>query len=455
MVKIKIHKGLDIPIKGKPENDVVLPFPNLDQCKEIALDLSSFNLRIHPLVKVGDRVKIGEPLAEDKFYPRRKFASPASGVISEIRRGLKRAITYIVIHKDASEEYFSFEKIDPSHLSPSALIEALCERGIFAKIGQRPLNVLANPNILPKAIFVKAVESAPFVPPAEMQVKGHEKDFQTGLDALSRLAPVHLVFRENSTFQAFTEAKHVHSHTVEGPHPVANSSLHIQKIAPISSVEDIIWTLNAHDVISIGHVFNEGKALISRVVSIAGPGILPERTGYFRLREGYPIAPLISDRLENTPARLISGDPLNGHHVDINAFLGFSSFAFTVVPENTERQFLHFFRLGMDKYSFSRAYLTGHLNNTNRSYDFTTSLHGEHRPFIDSTLIDQVQPLDIPTMHLVKAVMAEDFDSAEAFGLLEVAPEDFALPTFVCPSKVEMVDIIYQGQLRYAKDLGT
>ncbi len=46
--------------------------------------------------------------------------------------------------------------------------------------------------------------------------------------------------------------KNVQKHTVEGPHPVANHSLHIQKIDPIRSVNDCIWTLTAYDAIAIG-----------------------------------------------------------------------------------------------------------------------------------------------------------------------------------------------------------
>jgi len=49
--------------------------------------------------------------------------------------------------------------------------------------------------------------------------------------------------------------------------------------------------------------------------------------------------------------------------------------------------------------------------------------------------------------------MAEDFDLAEELGFLEVAPEDFALATFVCPSKMEMIGIIEKGLKEYAVDV--
>ena len=49
--------------------------------------------------------------------------------------------------------------------------------------------------------------------------------------------------------------------------------------------------------------------------------------------------------------------------------------------------------------------------------------------------------------------MAEDFELADTYGILEVDSEDFALPAFVCPSKVEMIDIVKKGLRQYAKEV--
>lgn len=439
-MEIRISKGLDIPITGKPHGNI----SQETDPQKIALNLEPFDLRFHLLAKVGDRVKIGSPIAEDKMSPGRYFVSPASGTIIEIQRGLKRALRNIIIQVDTQEAYHEFS-------GTHQLMDQMKEGGIFSKIMMRPFNRLANPEKPPTAIFVKALESAPFTPRAELQVQGYEKAFQTGLTALAKIAPVHLVYDANSSYHPFTHAQDVEKHTAIGPHPISNPSVHIAHIKPIKKVEDLIWTLNAHDVTCLGHLLLEGKIRTDRVVAIAGPGILPDRTGYFRLREGFPISQLIANRIAKGPVRLISGDPLMGHKVFESDFLGFADFVLTAIPENTHREFLHFFRAGLNKYSFSRAYLSAHFNHSD--YNFTTSLHGEHRAFIDSTQIDKVQPLPISTMLLVKAIMAEDFDLAEKLGILEVAPEDFALPTFVCPSKVEMVDIVKSGLQRYSREL--
>lgn len=449
MAHIKVKKGLNIPIQGNPEGEVQsLPKPSL-----IGLDLSPFtSLRFKLLIKEGDVVSIGQPLLVDKATPGRMIVSPAAGVIREIHRGLKRVLLSIVIAVDQEEGYHDFTPFDPATITREDLVERLLTAGFFASIRQRPFNFLADPKKMPRSIFVKAVETAPFVPSPEMQLVGKEKEFQTGLSLLKKLTDgaVHLVYASHSTFKPFVEARDVLKHTVEGPHPAGNLSLHIQQIDPIHTPEDVVWTLNAHDTMRIGAFCLHGKIPMERIIGIGGPGVLPDRTGFFQARMGYPVTDLIPDRITKKPMRLISGDPLMGKQVDSSDFLGFYDYAFCAIPENTERELLHFFRLGSDKYTVSGAYLGAPANEP---YPFTTSQHGERRAFIDASLYELVMPLPIATLPLIKAVQAEDFELAETLGLLEVDAEDFALPTFVCPSKIEMTSIIQQGLENYASEV--
>lgn len=456
MAHIKIKKGLDIPIEGKPEGKIqsVLADGREVLPSYLSLNLNPFtNIRCNLLVKVGDQVKIGQPICVDKACPGRMFVSPATGVIKEFRRGLKRRLLNIVIEADREEKEVLHPPMDVGRASKEEIIERLKLGGLFAHIRKRPFNFLADPQKTPRAIFVKAVESAPFAPPFEMQVEGWEQAFQVGLDALKGLTegPVHLVYKKDCQFTPFTGAEGVEKHTVEGPHPVGNLSLHIHYLSPIKHPEEVIWTLNAHDVVGVGLMLLEGRYFTDRVISIAGPGVLPEKRGFYRVRAGYPIEELIAGRIQEGHQRLISGDVLTGQQVEPQDFLEFYHFGFCVVPESLKREFLHFFRLGTGKFTASGAYASGHLKG--KEYNFTTNLHGEERAFVIGSPYDRVMPMAIPVMALIKAIMAEDYDLAEELGLLEVDAEDFALPTFVCPSKIEMVDIVSQGLQAHAQEV--
>lgn len=457
MSHIAVKKGLDIPLKGKAEGEVLSLdeelFNTQSSLKEIALSLDIFEgVKLRLLVKEGSRIKIGQGLLEDKDCPGRLFVSPASGYIKKIIRGDKRSLKYLVIDLDKEQTHVdSPSSYSLEMLSRKELLELLKQRGMFTHIRMRPFNLLANPEQTPKSIFVKAVDSAPFAPPCELQVISHEFFFQKGLEVLQKLTkgPVHLVYHKKSNLDAFKLAKGVEKHTVEGPHPCGNLSVHIHHIDPIESYDDVIWTLHAHDVVVLGRLMDEGKYHNQRVISIAGTGIIEEKRGFFKVQSGYPIQRLIAGRRSGN-LRYIAGNPLTGRRVQAEEFLGFSEFSLCALEEGIGREFLHFFRLGLSKYTASRAYLSGLIKTPKQKYWFSTKQHGESRAFLDASIYDKVMPMQIPTMQLVKAIISKDFEKAEFLGLLEVDPEDFALATFVCPSKIEMVSIVSKGLKQYA-----
>jgi Na+-transporting NADH:ubiquinone oxidoreductase subunit A len=449
-IEVSKRRGLDLPIGGTPHGDIEsLPPP-----RRVALQIASFDdMQFKLLSHVGDVVRIGQPLLQDKTHPQRLLVSPAGGTLCEIRRGAKRQLLSLIIERDPAEQHHDHPTADPDHLSVEQLLEYLGQTGLLAHIRMRPFGLLARPADKPRSIFVRAVESAPFVPSAELQVTGYEEDFAWGLRALAKLAAkgVHLIYKKGSCYPPFAEAVVGQRHTVGGPHPCGNPSLHIHFIDPITRPDQRVWTLSAHDVIVIGKMMRTGRYHVERVVGIGGPGIPKGRRRFVRARSGQPIADLLGGELTDSNCHLISGDPLNGYHVQEEDFLDFHHFTVTGLLLPRKRQFLHFLRLGRRRYSVHRAYISGHLKSG--AYEMTTRLGGEERAFIDSDVYDRVMPMRIPTALLVKAILADDYETAEKLGVLEVDAEDFALPTFICPSKIEMVEIVHRGLRKFAADL--
>ncbi len=452
-MKIIVKKGLDIPLAGKPEGSP----QHIQLSKQISLNLSAFeDLRFRLLVKAGDSVQIGQPLVENKGSPGQMFVSPAGGVVSEIRRGHKRQLLDIIIQVGSQETYWEHGSLDPDSATREEIVDLLMRGGLFPHIRQRPFNLVPRPDQVPRDIFVTALETRPFEPSQEMQIEGNEIYFQAGLKTLAKLTPgnVHLVYRENTECSAFLLAEGVERHTVIGPHPAGSSSVHIHHIAPIRRPDDYVWALTALDVVVIGKMIVEGRYQTDRIISIAGEGIVESKRGFFKARAGSSIKELMADRTTHQPLQLIAGDPLTGKPAEMEDFLGIKGTCFSAIPENTTREAFHFLRLGSHKYSATRTYLSGHLSPPEGGYHFTTNQHGEERAFIDPAVYDQVMPMHIPTVFLIKAILSEDFELADQLGLLEVVPADFALATFICPSKIEMIDIVRQGLHRYAQEMG-
>ncbi len=128
--------------------------------------------------------------------------------------------------------------------------------GVWPFIRQRPYSIIANPDDDPKAIMISAFDSAPLAPGFAFMVKGNEKEFQTGVDALKKLTSgkVHLNISPKQANSEFSKIKGVEINIFTGPHPAGNISTQISRISPINKGE-IIWYLRPQDVLTIGRLF--------------------------------------------------------------------------------------------------------------------------------------------------------------------------------------------------------
>jgi len=399
-----------------------LPFP-----KRVACDLSPFHrVKLHLKVKEGQHVDAGNPIAEDRESPGLFFVSHVSGTVVEVRRGARRRVLSVVIECDEKQTQRPFTGDD--------VIPLMKEGGIFPHITQRPGGKMASPEKMPRSIFVQGLSSAPFDAPVNLEIEAHKEAFQAGLTALSSIAPVHLVVREGAA--SFND---VTTHTISGPHPIENPSIHIYHIDPIMDVTDVIWTIKAPSVIALGQLISEKTIYATRPIALCGEGVELDKRGIYQGLIGHPIEELPLNFDESY--RVISGNPLLGTETDREGFLGFFDRAVSVIPRPQKRQMLHFMRLGLNKFTATRTYLS-RLIGRKAPYSFTTLKHGEERAFIDGAIYQDVMPMKIPVMQLIKALIAEDYELAMELGLLEVAEEDFILPEFVCPSKIPMTEIV-------------
>ncbi|HEX9826679.1 MAG TPA: NADH:ubiquinone reductase (Na(+)-transporting) subunit A, partial [Flavobacteriaceae bacterium] len=148
---IKIKKGLDIKLRGEAEKTI-----------ENAIISNFFTLRpedfhgVTPklIVKVGTKVKAGEPVFFDKSNADIQFVSPVSGEVVDIPRGEKRKILAIKIQADKEQVYHDYGKLDVVNAKGEDIKKHLLASGCWPFIKQRPYDVIANPNKSPKAIFI-------------------------------------------------------------------------------------------------------------------------------------------------------------------------------------------------------------------------------------------------------------------------------------------------------------
>lgn len=437
---IKLRKGLDINLKGKAYQE----FMSVKEPGFYALVPDDFTgITPKVVVKEQEYVMAGGPLFIDKNHPELKFVSPVSGVVTSVERGARRKVLNIIVEAAAEQDYEEFGKKDVNALNGESVKAALLEAGMFAFIRQRPYDVIADPTMYPKAIFVSAFDSNPLAPDFEFALKGEEANFQTGLDALSKMAKTYLSISVKQKAAALTQAKNVTITAFDGPNPAGNVGVQINHISPVVKGETV-WTIGAEAVIFIGRLFNTGRVDMTRKVAVTGSEVL--KPAYCKLKVGALLTNVFSGNVTTgRDLRYISGNVLTGKKVNPNGFLGAFDSQLTVIPEGDDiHEMLGWIMPRFNQFSVNHSYFSWLLGN-NKEYVLDARIKGGERHMIMSNEYDKVFPMDIFPEYLVKAIIAGDIDRMEALGIYEVAPEDFALCEFVCSSKVEVQRIVRAG----------
>ncbi len=433
----RLKKGYDINIAGAAEKG------SIKEAYSSTYAVKPTNFRgIAPipkmLVESGTDVKAGDALFFDKANPDYVYTSPVSGEFVEVRRGPKRRIDEVVILADKDQRHKDFGRLDP--LSPKDdLIKLFTESGAWHFIRQRPFNTTADPNTVPRAIFVSGFSSAPLAPEAEVFMKGREKDFQSGITALSQFAKVHLGVEEGHDVSAYKTVTNADVHTFNGPHPAGNVGVQIHHIDPIRKGE-IVWTVKPQDVLVLGKLLNEGIYDPSRVITVAGPKA-GSAAGYYRVKQGVQISALTGNADDSI--RVISGNVLTGEQVRKDGFLGFYDTQISLIPEGDEYEFFGWLLPSYPRPTRSKS-LFGSFGRK-KPFNVNTNTHGEKRAFVMSGQYEDVLPMDVYPVQLLKAILANDYDMMEGLGIYEVEEEDLALCEFVCTSKQPVQKILREG----------
>ena len=447
---IRIKKGLNINLKGEAEKVL----DNAIISNVYTLRPEDFHSIIPKmLVKVGEKVKAGEPVFFDKSNEDIKFVSPVSGEISEIVRGAKRRILAIKIQADKPQTYADFGEFKVDTADGAKVKAHLLAAGCWPFIKQRPYAVIANPNKSPKAIFVSGYASAPLAADYDFTLQGKEKELQAAVTALGKLTDgkVHVSLGKNSN-SPMAGLSGVTFHKVSGPHPSGNVGTQINKIDPVNKGE-VVWTVAPQDLVIIGELLLTGKFNAERIVAFVGSSVKNPR--YFKTKIGSEIATMIYDKGvdKNDNIRVITGNVLSGKQIQPDGFLDYYSDVVTVIPEGNDYEFFGWNKPIFNKISTSRA-LTFSWLFPKKKFDLNTNTNGEHRAFVTTGTYEEVFPLDIFPMQILKACMYKDLDEMEALGMYEVAPEDFALTEFVCVSKQPHQKIIREGLDLMLKEIG-
>ena len=437
--QIRLKKGLDLPIAGKALCEVTVRVaPDLVAVKPT--DFRGLVPRL--LVKEGDSVKAGTPLFADKKYTTMVFCSPVSGQVDAVIRGDKRKLLEVRIKADGKNESVKVDVPKAASLDKKGMTELLLQCGLWPCIKQRPFGTIADPEAEPKAIFISGMNTAPLGADPEFALKDDVAAIQAGIDALGRLTKggVHLSLpAESFSGSEFHKLSGVVMHQFSGPHPAGNVGVQINHISPINKGE-VVWTVDLHMVAVIGRFMLKGEYDTRRIIAVAGPAAV--KPAYAEVTAGVSMKQL-SAFFAAGDIRVISGDVLTGEAVGREGFLGFYHNQVSLLKEGDYYEMFGWMNpLRSKKFSVSHSY-PAFLRR--KKYYMDTNENGGERPFLMNDVYGKMLPMDIYPLYLFKACLAGDLDKMEQLGIYEVIEEDVALCEYVCPSKIEIQNIIRQG----------
>ncbi len=491
-VQVKLRKGANIKLKGVANRVKV----DANASDVVALKPSDFHGVIPKLIlREGAKVKAGTPIFFDKENVDIKFSSPVSGEIIEIVRGARRVILEIRIKNDGANVAEDFGATDIAAASKEDLTMKLLGAGLWPFIKQRPFNCIANPSDAPKAVFVSAFDTSPLAPDYDFLLEGREEDFQAGIDALAKFSKtgfvnlnvptskevrfnfedkfvytdsigkrVALDYKTDANASAhtgsakaiksindkygqasdlFTKANNVYLGEISGQHPAGNVGIQIHHINPVNKGE-VVWTVNAQDVAMIGNFLRTGKLTAKKLVALTGSEVATPQ--YYNVTLGQSLDSIFEGNLKDAEEapRFISGNALTGTKVEKNGFLGFYDSQLTVLPEGNKYDFFGWMLpIQPEKLSLSRTLWSWIIPS--KAYRLNTNLNGESRAFVVTGEYEEVLPMKIYPVQLLKSCLVEDIDAMEGLGIYEIVPEDLALCEFACTSKQPVQQILQAG----------
>jgi Na+-transporting NADH:ubiquinone oxidoreductase subunit A len=430
-MRIKIKKGLDIPIKGEPEKTIE-DGAEVKTVAAVATDVSGIRPRM--AVQVGDKVRLGQVLYHDKRNPEVPFTAPGAGEVIAINRGARRALQSVAIRLegDEAESFKSWEASKLETLDPGEVRGNLIASGLWTTLRTRPFSRIPAPDASPAAIFVTAIDTNPLAIDPAFFIAGDPETFDNGLKVLSRIAecPIYLCTGPDSGIEC-PHPEQFHHVEFDGPHPAGLVGTHIHFVMPVGKTRTV-WHIGYQHVIAIGQLFTTGRLPTERLITLCGPMALRPRV--LRTRIGASTVDLLRGETAPGNLRVISGSALGGHRAaGPLAYLSRYQTQLTVLEEDRSREFLAWMLPGGGRYSQTRAF-AGHLLHRDK-FSLTSTQNGSPRAMVSTGAFESLMPLDVLATPLLKALLVEDTDRAQELGCLELAEEDLALCSFVCNGK--------------------
>ena len=215
------------------------------------------------------------------------------------------------------------------------------------------------------------------------------------------------------------------------------SGTHIHFLYPVGQ-NRTVWTISWQEVISIGYLIENRQLRTDKLVSLGGPNVHEPKV--LSVPYGSNISEMTAGAVKED-SRKISGSILNGRTAEsVMNYLGAYDNQVSVIPDEANDILFNWAMPGLNLHSKLPAFISSWLKP--KEFTFNVSMNGGDRAIVPIPSYQQVMPLNILTTQLLKSLVTFDIELGEKLGVLELAPEDLGLVSYVCPSKYDYQSIL-------------
>ena len=287
-----------------------------------------------PLVKKGQEVVRGEPIAEADGFVSVPIHAPATGVVKSIElmptaRGPKSPAIIIDVYQSATQEVLWGSPKDMGDLSPQEIVEAVQATGMVGLGGAAfPSHVKLTP---PKehpidTLVVNGCECEPFLTCDHRMMLEWTDDLLRGTRYAMRALGVKkaVIGIEDNKLDAIeainkrlSEGSQISVKAVETKYPQGAEKMLIKSVlgreVPSGGIPAKIGVVvnNVGTLAMLGRLLPKGEGLIERVITVVGPGV--ERPGNYLVPIGATVGFILEQAGHKGGAEeIILGGPMMG-----------------------------------------------------------------------------------------------------------------------------------------------
>lgn len=301
-------------------------------------DMHIFPMRQHigaplkALVKVGDKVKVGQKIADSTEFVCAPVHSSVSGTVTDIKPYFHDSGTMVeAIFVENDKLYTVSEEVSPKsyeNMTKEEMLKTVREAGIVGMGGAGfPTHIKLSPKTKVDHVIINGAECEPFITSDHRYMLENADDIIYGLKVAMKIlglkdGHIGVEINKKNGIAALKESSeyndNIHIIELKTKYPQGAEKQLIKAITkrnvPAGKLPaDVgVIVINVATAVAIANAFKKGMPAIWKNVTVSGDAI--NTPSNFRTRIGTPVSFLIeqSGGFKQTPQKVISGGPMMG-----------------------------------------------------------------------------------------------------------------------------------------------